>query len=101
MYAEVLYTQPSWCSFSSWPHSDITSLTRSVTCIFLALPFFTAELFLEYTVLLYCMIQLMYTVGIIFSDDLEPVYTIRSCQIVKYIYKASVYIVYMKSYLYI
>ena len=47
MYAEALYTQASWCSFSSWPHSDITSLSRSVTCTFLALPFFTAELFLE------------------------------------------------------
>jgi len=47
MYAGVLYTQPSWCSFSSWPHSDITSLSRSVTCTFLTLPFFTAEKFLE------------------------------------------------------
>ena len=49
MYAGVLYTQHSWCSFSSWPHSDITSLGYSVTCIFLALPFFTAEMFLEVT----------------------------------------------------
>ena len=32
LYAGVLYTQPSWCSFSSWPHSEITSLGRSVTC---------------------------------------------------------------------
>ena len=24
--------QPYWYSFSSWPHSDITSLGRSVTC---------------------------------------------------------------------
>jgi len=35
-----LYTQPSWCSLLSWPHSDITSLGRSVTCTFLASPFF-------------------------------------------------------------
>jgi len=25
LYAGVLYMQPSWYSFSSWPHSDITS----------------------------------------------------------------------------
>jgi len=31
--------QPSWYSFSSWPHTDITPLGRSVTCTFLALPF--------------------------------------------------------------
>jgi len=37
--------QPSWYSFSSWPHSDITSLGHSVTCTFLAYPFFTAEMF--------------------------------------------------------
>jgi len=40
LYAGVLYTQPSGYSFSSWPHSDITSLGHSVTCTFLALPFF-------------------------------------------------------------
>ena len=45
MYAGVLYMQPSWCSFFCWPHSDITSLGRSVTCTFLASPFFTAEIF--------------------------------------------------------
>jgi len=32
--------QPSWYSFSSWPHSDITSLGRSVTLHFLGLAFF-------------------------------------------------------------
>ena len=46
MYARVLYTQPSWCSFSSWPHGDIASLSHSVTCTFLASPFFTVEMFL-------------------------------------------------------
>ena len=51
MYARVLYTQPSWCSFSSWLHSDITSLSRSATCTFLALPFFTAEMFLGYFII--------------------------------------------------
>jgi len=48
MYAGVLYTQPSWYSFFSWLHSDITSLGHSVTCTFLASPFFTVEMFLEY-----------------------------------------------------
>ena len=42
LYAGVLYMQPSWYSFSSWPLSDITSLGRSVT-------FFTAEMFLGKT----------------------------------------------------
>jgi len=37
LYAGVLYMQPS---FSSWPHIDITPLGHSVTCTFLALPFF-------------------------------------------------------------
>ena len=46
LYAEVLYTQPSWYSFSSWPHSDITSFSRSATCNFLSSPFFTAEMLL-------------------------------------------------------
>ena len=46
MYAGVLYTQPGWYSFPSWPQSDFTSLSRSATCTFLALPFFTAEMFL-------------------------------------------------------
>ena len=46
LYAGVLSTQPSWYSLSSWPHSDITSLGRLVTCTFLGLPFFTAEMFL-------------------------------------------------------
>jgi len=36
LYAGVQYTQPSWYSFSSWPHSDITTLGHSVTCTFLA-----------------------------------------------------------------
>ena len=62
LYAGVLYMQPSWYSLSSWPHSDITSLGRSVTCTFLASPFFTAEMFLgqdiksflEYTCRLLC-----------------------------------------------
>jgi len=40
-----LYTQPSWYSFSSWPHSDITSLGHSVTCTFLALPFLQLRCF--------------------------------------------------------
>jgi len=31
LYAGVLYAQPSWYSFSSWPHSDITSLGHLVT----------------------------------------------------------------------
>ena len=46
LYAGVLYMQPSSYSLSSWPHGDITSLGRSVTCTFLASPFFTAEMFL-------------------------------------------------------
>ena len=46
LYAGVLYTQPSRYSFSSWPHSDITSLDRSVTCPSLAHIIFTAEMFL-------------------------------------------------------
>jgi len=40
LYAGVLYMQPSWYSFSSWPHNDITSLGRSVTCTFLGSTFF-------------------------------------------------------------
>ena len=63
MYAEVLYTQPSWYSFS-WPHSDITSLSRSVTCTFLALLFFTAELFLEY-MLYNKALELLYTIPLV------------------------------------
>jgi len=47
-YAGVLYMEPSWYSFSSWPHGGITSLGRSVTCTFLSSPFFTAEMFLGY-----------------------------------------------------
>jgi len=47
LYAGVLYTQSSWYNFSSWPYSDITSLGRSVTCTFLALSFFKAEMFLR------------------------------------------------------
>jgi len=31
LHAGVLYMQPSWYSFSSWPHGDITSLGHSVT----------------------------------------------------------------------
>ena len=30
----VLYTHPSWYSFSSWPQSDITSLGHSATYTF-------------------------------------------------------------------
>ena len=26
LYAGALYTQPSWYSFSSWPHNDITAI---------------------------------------------------------------------------
>jgi len=60
LYAGVLYMQPSWYSFSSLPHSDITSLGCSVTCTFLALPFSTAEVFLgwDYFCWLYNIIQL-------------------------------------------
>jgi len=43
MYAEVL---PNLAG--SWPHSDFTLLSHSVTCTFLALPFFKSEMFLEY-----------------------------------------------------
>jgi len=39
MYVGVLYMQPSWYSFSSWPHSEITSLSRSKPCTFLPSPF--------------------------------------------------------------
>jgi len=46
LYAGVLYMQPSWYSFSSWLHIDITPLGRSVTCTFLASSFFTTEMFL-------------------------------------------------------
>jgi len=45
LYAGVLYTQLSWYSFSSWPHSDITFLGHSVTYTLLSLPFFIAEMF--------------------------------------------------------
>jgi len=45
LYAGVLYTQPSLHSFSSWPHSDVTSLGHSVTCALLASSFSTAEMF--------------------------------------------------------
>jgi len=31
LYAGVLYAQPNWYSFSSWPHSGITSLGRLIT----------------------------------------------------------------------
>jgi len=51
LYAGTLYMQPNWYSFSSRPHSDITSLGHSVTCTFLASPFFTAEMFLGYPML--------------------------------------------------
>jgi len=37
--------QPSWYNFSSWPHSDITSLGRSVTCTFLSSPFLQQRCF--------------------------------------------------------
>ena len=80
MYAEVLYTQPSWCSFSSWPHSDITSLSRSVTCTFLALPFFTAELFLEYYYIT-VLITTTYSVFMIFWHQ-SFVYEVRYNSIV-------------------
>jgi len=43
--AGVLYMQPSWYSFSSWPHSDITSSGRSVTCTFMSLPFYSRDAF--------------------------------------------------------
>jgi len=33
LYAGVLYMQPTWYSFSSWPHIDITPLGHSVTSI--------------------------------------------------------------------
>jgi len=33
-------TQPYWYIFSSWPHSDFTSLSRSVTCTFMTSAFF-------------------------------------------------------------
>jgi len=46
LYAGVLYMQPSWYGFSSWPHTDITSLGRSVTCTFLHSLFCAAEIFL-------------------------------------------------------
>ena len=39
LYAGVLYMQPSWYNYSSWPHIDVTSLGRSVTCTFLGSPF--------------------------------------------------------------
>jgi len=44
LYAGVLYMQPSWYSFCSWPHIDITPLGHSVTWPRL----FTAEMFLGY-----------------------------------------------------
>ena len=31
LYAGVLYMRPSWYSFSSWPHSDITTFGCSVS----------------------------------------------------------------------
>jgi len=40
-----LHSRPGWYSFSSWPHSDTTSLDRLVTCTFLHSTFFTAEMF--------------------------------------------------------
>jgi len=40
-----IYCLAAGYSFSSWPHSDITSLGHSATCTFLGLPFFTVEMF--------------------------------------------------------
>jgi len=37
--------------FSSWPHNDFTPLSRSVTCTFLASPFSTSEMFLEWDII--------------------------------------------------
>jgi len=37
--------QPSWFSFSSWPHNDTTSLGCSVTCTFLSSLFYTRDVF--------------------------------------------------------
>jgi len=53
LYVGVLYTQPSWYSFSSWPHCDITSLGRSVTCTFLASPFLQQTCFWDRISVLY------------------------------------------------
>jgi len=36
--------QPSWYSFSSRPHIDITPSGHLVTCTFLGSPFFTVEM---------------------------------------------------------
>jgi len=33
-------TQPCWYIISFWPHSDSTPLSHSMTCTFLASPFF-------------------------------------------------------------
>jgi len=41
--------QPSWYSFSSWPHIDIIPLGRSITCTFLATFFYSRDVFgIEY-----------------------------------------------------
>jgi len=53
LYAGVLYIQPSWYSFSSWPHIDITPLGRYT---FLASPF-SAEMFLDRYICIYKVFQ--------------------------------------------
>jgi len=46
LYVGVLYTQPRWYSFSSWLHSDITSLGHSATCTFMGSPsFYSGDVF--------------------------------------------------------
>jgi len=52
LYAGVIYMQPSWYSFSSWPHIDITTLGHSITYTFLASPFFEQRCFWD-RILLY------------------------------------------------
>jgi len=39
LFCMLSSTQPCWYIFSSWPYSDFTPLSRSVTCTFLASPF--------------------------------------------------------------
>ena len=57
LYVGVLYTQPSWYSFSSWPHSDITSLSRSATCTFLYSPFLQQRCFWDRILILFKIIH--------------------------------------------
>jgi len=47
-YKSVVLDRILLYPLSSWPLSDFTLLSHSVTCTFLGSPFFTSEMFLEW-----------------------------------------------------